>query len=87
MTLRYVAQAYQMTPEGEFKGGDQVEFRCAVDAENGGAALSLTADCVVVFQQWVDRAAGDYDAPEILAIYGAQPVVAARWQQAWWAAA
>lgn len=79
MPLRYVAQPYSMTPRGEFSAGEQVEFSCAVDAENGGVLLSQTAACVVVFQQWVDDGSGLHEEPEILAIYGS-PAVASAWE-------
>lgn len=72
--LLYFAQPYWSTRR---EPAERYEFRCAVDAEEGGRLLMAgLADGVLVYQQWVDPEAEIYGEPEVLARHGDVPSAA-----------
>jgi len=66
--LHYYAQ-----PFWRGRPGKLYPFVCAVDAEEGGRILALSAEGVHVFQQWRDEEAGTMDEPELLQVIGHVP--------------
>lgn len=52
------------------------EFRCALEAEDGGRILFRSADGVLVYQQWADVEVPVYEDPDILAVLGEVPSAA-----------